>query len=106
MELVKFEKNEILVAEETINSIKEFERMKVKVELIEKQLKKELKEELEKRNITSWSSPDGSIKATIKDGYTRKGIDTTRLKKELPDIIQDYETETKVSSSLVLKVEC
>jgi hypothetical protein len=106
MEIVKLEKNELIIPEGVIEQLQEFERLKVKVELVQKQIKEDLKEAMEKYKIESWESEDKVVTATLKKPYTRKSIDSARLKKELPDIAKEYEKEIQVSSSLTLSVKC
>jgi hypothetical protein len=49
MELVKVENGEIVVAQEIINQIVEFEKEKLKMDLIQKELKEKLKEAMENK---------------------------------------------------------
>lgn len=106
MELVKYENNELVIADDIISQLQEFERQKVKMELIQKQIKEDLKEVMEKYNITSWKSPDETIKAIYKKATTRKTIDSKRLKEELPDIAEEYLKTSEVKSSISLKIKC
>ena len=71
--------------------------------MFEKELKEQTKEKMEEYNIKKVNAEGLTI--TYKDEYSRKGIDTTRLKEELPDIYEDYLKETKVSSSVSITVE-
>lgn len=106
MELIKYENNEIVMAEEIINKLKEFEKQKIQVELIQKQIKEDLKEAMEKYGITNWKTPDESIKAVYKKATVRTTIDSKRLKEELPDIAEEYSKTSEVSSSISLSIEC
>lgn len=105
MELVEYNGKDLVVAEELINQMKEFERRRVAIEIQEKQLREELLEAMEKYGITSWQTEDESIKATYKKSYTRTSIDSKRLKEELPDIAEEYSKTTEVKSSVELKIE-
>ena len=101
-ELVKIEDGKIKVAKEVVNQIKEFEKLKLEMDLKEKELKKNLKEAMEKCKTKKWIA-DG-LCATIKDGTTKKCLDTKRLKEELPDIYEEYLRESEVSSSITLTI--
>ena len=101
-ELVKVENGKIEVAKEVVEQIKNFQKMKIEMDLKEKELKKNLKEAMEMCGIKKWVT-DG-LCATIKDGSVRKTIDSKRLKEELPDIYETYIKETNVSSSISLTI--
>lgn len=106
MDLIKVnEGNEIEVLENVVTDIKNFEALKVKVEIQEKKLREELLEAMKKYNISYWETPDGSIKATYKSGTTRKNIDSKRLKEELPDIAEEYTKEVNVKESVALSID-
>jgi predicted phage-related endonuclease len=102
-ELVKVENGEIVVAQEIVNQIVEFNKEKLKMDLIEKQLKEEIKEAMEKNNVTSLEF--GELKIKYRSATTRTSIDSTRLKKELPDIYEEYSKTSDVSSSISISVE-
>lgn len=106
MDLIKVnEGNEIEVLENVVTDIKNFEALKVKVEIQEKKLREELLEAMKKYNISYWETPDGSIKATYKSGTTRKNIDSKRLKEELPDIAEEYSKIVNVKESVALSID-
>lgn len=99
------EENKIELAESVIAEIKNFEALKVRVEIQEKKLREELLEAMKKYNINYWETPDGSIKATYKSATTRKNIDSKRLKEELPDIAEEYTKNVIVKESVALSIE-
>ena len=105
MELLKVENGKIEVEEKAITDIKNFEKMKIQVELMEKKLREELLEAMEKYNITNWETDDKSIKAIYKHATTKTIIDSARLKKELPDIAEEYSKTSDVKSSVALTIE-
>lgn len=106
MDLIKVnEGNEIEVLENVVTDIKNFEALKVKVEIQEKKLREELLEAMKKYNISYWETPDGSIKATYKSATTRKNIDSKRLKEELPDIAEEYSKIVNVKESVALSID-
>ena len=49
---------------------------------------------------------DDFIKITYRKGTTRTSIDSARLKKELPDIYQEYSKTSNVSSSISVEAKC
>lgn len=105
MELVKLENNQIVVSDSLVNTLKEFEKKRVEIEIQEKQLKEELLESMEKYGITNWQTEDGAIKAVYRSASTRTTIDSARLKKELPDVADEYSKTTNVKSSVSLTIE-
>lgn len=107
MELLKYndETEKLELAENIITEIKNFEALKVKVEIQEKKLREELLGAMKKYGITNWETPDGSIKAIYKKATTRKNIDGKRLKEELPDIAEEYTKISNVSESVALSIE-
>ena len=105
MELVKYENNELVVSNSVIDILKDFKKKKVEIELQEKQLREELLEAMEKYGIQNWKSNDETITAIYKKGYQRNSIDSTRLKKELPDVAEEYSKTIDVKPSVELTIE-
>lgn len=103
MKLIKVENNEIQISEDFLNDYRNFQKLKLSMDLMEKQIKEELKETMEKLGKDKLLL-DG-FSATIKAPYERKTIDSTRLKKELPDIAEEYTKTTKVGSSISISIE-
>lgn len=101
-ELVKYENGQIIVEQEIVKQIREFERIKAEMDLKEKHLKQSLKEAFEKYGITSWST-DG-LSAKYKSATTRTSVDSKRLKEELPDIYEEYSKTSNVASSISLTI--
>lgn len=100
--LVKIENNEIIVAKEAVQQIKDFEKLKAEIDLKEKELKQGLKDAMEELGIKKFIV--NGLCATIKEATVRKSLDTTRIKNELPDIYEEYLKETPVSSSITLTI--
>lgn len=101
--LVIVENNEIVINQEWINKYKEFKKIQLEMDIAEKEFKEELKEAMEsigKENIIL----DG-FSASIRKRSTRTTLDSTRLKKELPEIYEEYSKTSEISSSIILKVE-
>ena len=102
-ELVKVENNQVIVANETIEKIKEFQKEKARMDMLEKELKSKLKEAMEKVGLKKFIV--NGLCASIKDGSTRTTIDSKKLKEECPDIYEAYSKTTQVSSSITLSFE-
>lgn len=105
MELVKVleNTNEIAINENFIKEYKEFQKIKLAMELKEKEFKEELKEAMEETGITSILLDGFSV--TYRKGGTRQTIDTKSLKEDFPEIVLPYIKETKTSSSVTIKCE-
>ena len=106
-ELVNFNEQErkIEVSNDLINEIKNFEALKVHMELQEKKLKEELLETMKKYNINNYESIDGTIKAYYKMATVRKNIDSKKLKEEMPEIADKYSKVINVKESVQLLIE-
>ena len=102
-EIVKIEKNEIIIDEEFKEKYKNFKKLQLEMELMEKDLKVKLKDAMEKLGKDKIIT-DG-FSARIKAGYVKKSFDSKRFEKECPDIYNEYLKETSVSSSIILEVE-
>ena len=101
-ELAKIENNEIVIAKEKIDEIKNLKKAKEKFDLMEKELRQQLKDQMEKLGIKKFII--NGLSATLKDATTRKSLDTTRLKNECPDIYEEYLKESPVASSITLTI--
>lgn len=102
-ELVKIENGQVVVAQEIVNQIVNFKKEMLKMELLEKQLKEEIKQAMETNGVQSLEF--GELKIKYRSASTRTSIDSTRLKKELPDIYEEYSKTTDVASSISISVE-
>lgn len=105
MELVKVENNEIVISQDFINDYKEFQKIKLAMELKEKELKEELKEAFELTGRTDKPILLDGFSATYRKGSVRTTIDTKRLKAEQPEIAKQYEKTSEASASVVIKCE-
>lgn len=103
MELVKVENNEIVISQDFINDFKEFQKIKLAMELREKEFKEELKEAMELTGKTEILL--NGFSATYRKGSIRTTIDTKRLKAEQPEIAKQYEKTSETSASVVIKCE-
>jgi predicted phage-related endonuclease len=101
-ELVKIEDNQIVIANETIEKIKNFQKIKAEMDLIEKDLKQQLKDKMEEVGLKKFIV--NGLCATIKNATTRTTLDSKKLKEELPDIYEEYSKTTEVASSISLTI--
>lgn len=102
-ELVKIENNEIIIDNNFIEKYRNFKKLQLEMDLAEKELKESLKVAMEQ--IGKDSVIRDGFSARIKKGYTTKRFDSTRFKKECPEIYEQYSKDSTVSSSIVLEVE-
>lgn len=102
-ELVKIENNDIVINNEFIEKYKNFKKIQLEMELMEKDLKVKLKDALE--SLGKDKVIINGFSAKIKAGYTTQRFDSARFKKECPDIYNEYTKESTVASSIILEVE-
>lgn len=101
--LVEVKDGKIVIAEQFMKEYAEFEKAKAKMDIKSKEVKEELKKAMEENNITGFETD--YLKVTYRKSTTKKDLDKTRLKEELPDIYEDYLKDTNVASSITLKVK-
>ena len=63
-ELVRVEEGTLIVAEKAVEQIKDFERKRKLIDEKEQEYKEQLLKQMEEYNITSYESPDKSLKIT------------------------------------------
>lgn len=97
-ELVKVVNGEITVLPEQLKLLKQYQEIKLKAEMLEKELKRELLEAMETHGVKKWSNDVFS--ALYVAPTERTSIDSKRLKEELPDIAEEYSKTSKVKSSI------
>lgn len=101
--LVIVKDNEIVVDSDFIEKYRNFKKIQLEMDLIEKDFKAQLKNAMEQVGKDKLIL-DG-FSAKIKAGYTTKRFDSTRLKKECPEIYEEYSKDSSVSSSITIDVE-
>lgn len=102
-DLVRVENNEIVVATDVVEQIKNFQKLKAEMDIKEKELKASLKEAMEAKGIKKFII--NGLCATIKEGTVRKSVDTKRMKEEIPEVYEAYLKESNVASSITLTYE-
>lgn len=88
---------------ETIMRIASLMRMKKQLEDQEKELKKQLTKAMEDYGIKSYEND--TIKMTYVAPTTRNTIDSTRLKKDHPELVEEYTKVSNVSASVRVTVK-
>ena len=101
-EIVKIENGQVVVAQEIVNKIIEFNKAKKEMEYQEKLLKDGLMEAMNQVGLKKFII--NGLSAVIKDGTTRTTVDSKRLKEECPDIYETYSKTSEVKSSIVLTI--
>ena len=103
-DLVKVENGKIVVAQEFTQKYVEFQKKALEMKLMEKEVREELKKAMEESGVLGFE--DDFIKVTYKKATTKTIIDSGRLKKELPDVAEEYSKTSNVSSSVAIEVKC
>lgn len=102
-QLVRVKDNDIIIDKDYMEKYKNFEKIRLEMELINKDFKEQLKNAMELTGKDKIIQEGFSAK--IKAGYTTKRFDSARFKKECPDIYEAYTKDSTVSSSLLIEFE-
>lgn len=104
-EIVKIEDGKIVVAENIIKEINKFQKAKLKMDIIQEELKENLKNLMETVGADKYVSPDGTIIVNYYPEKSSKRFDTTTLKQEAPDLYEKYlkDSITKAYVKLTVK---
>lgn len=96
---------ELIIREhgDIIDAIRECELRKKEIEAKEKLMREALQQAMEDYKVFWLDVPGLSI--TYVDPFDREGIDTARLKKELPAIAAEYKKTTHVNASIRIKAK-
>lgn len=105
MELVKIENNDIVISKDFIKEYREFQKIKLAMDLKEKEFKEALKEAMELTGRTDKPILLEGFSATYRKGSTRETIDTKSLKNDFPDIVLPYVRKTETASCVIIKCE-
>lgn len=97
-ELVKVENGNITILPEELQRLKQYQEIKLKAEMLEKEIKQQLLIAMENNGIKKWSND--VFNAIYVAETQRTSIDTKRLKEELPDIAEEYSKTSNVKSSV------
>lgn len=90
-ELMRIEEHQLIVAEEVINQICEFENAKKQIEQAEKKLKTRLEELMSSGECgSSFESNDKRLKITYTPETTTYRLNQDKLQEDYPDIFSKY----------------
>lgn len=102
-DLITIENGVALLNPETASKIAEFERKAKEIEEAEKVLRAKILEEMESKDIKSISTDELTI--TYKAPYDKESIDTKTLKKDFPDLVDDYIKITTCKASIQIRMK-
>lgn len=103
MELVRYENEKLIVAEEFTKEYAEFQKQVAKMDMKIKEIKEALKEAMEKHDLTGYE--DEFIKVSYRKPSQRVTVDSKRLKDELPDVYIEYSKVSDVASSVSIEAK-
>ena len=104
-DLVRYENDQMLIDDETVKQIVKFERNALKINILKEQIREQALAKMEELGIDKYVSPDGSLTINYFPERTSKRLDSTKLKKELPDIYEEYLKDSTTKSYVKLTVK-
>lgn len=103
MELILTNNNELSLTQQAIELVQRIRENKRKAEEDEALLKEAMLTAMKNNNVVKFESDQ--FNAQIIAATTRKSLDSTRLKKELPDIYEEFSKVSEVKESLRLTIK-
>lgn len=106
-ELIKVEEGQLIIAQSTIEKIKELENKKKQIDEIQKQYKEKLLEIMESNNIKSFESKDKTLKISCTPSSITNTFDSKRFAEEHHDLYLEYlkDSERKGSIRITIRGE-
>ena len=104
-DLVRFEDGQMVIADEAVKQIVKFERGALKINMLKENIREQALAKMEELGIDKYVSPDGSLAINYFPERTSKRLDSTKLKKELPDIYVEYLKDSTTKSYVKLTVK-
>lgn len=104
-ELAKIEEGQIVIAEDVIKQINKFQKQKLKMDIMQEQLKDQMRDLMEQVGATKFVSNDGTIVINYFPAKTSQRLDTTRLKNEKPEIYKEFTKDVTTKSFVKLTVK-
>ena len=104
-DLVRFEDGQMVIADEAVKQIVKFERGALKINMLKENIREQALAKTEELGIDKYVSPDGSLAINYFPERTSKRLDSTKLKKELPDIYEEYLKDSTTKSYVKLTVK-
>lgn len=97
--------NELLArAQEAELELKRAEEVKKEAEATAKEYRQKLYEAMQRQNVSSWETADKSMLITCVAPSTKTSIDSTKLKKEMPEIAKKYSKTSTVSGYVKITI--
>ena len=97
-ELMTVQNDELILTEEGIKQIKKFRKVKLQLDIMEEELKKNFKEVMEKNNMTHFETLNKEFKVTYVPETISKRFDSKKFKEDHEDLYNEYQIESKRSS--------
>ena len=104
-DLVRFEDGQMVIADEVVKQIVKFERGALKINMLKESIREQALAKMEELGIDKYVSPDGCLTINYFPERTSKRLDSTKLKKELPDIYEEYLKDSTTKSYVKLTVK-
>ena len=104
-DLVRFEDGQMVIADEAVKQIVKFERGALKINMLKENIREQALAKMEELGIDKYVSPDCSLAINYFPERTSKRLDSTKLKKELPDIYAEYLKDSTTKSYVKLTVK-
>lgn len=98
--LIEVKNNEIVLPEDLLKTMKELKRKAMEYDKLEKEMRAALLKAMQENFIKSFEND--LLTVTIKNAHARTSVDSSRLKKEQPDIYEEYSKTTQVKESIQL----
>ena len=102
-ELVANTQDMTLVQQAVLEKTAELQEQLSNLRAIDSNLRIALKDAMEANDVKKFEND--YISFTYKKPYERRGLDTSRLKADHPELVQEYEKVTTVNSSVVIKLK-
>lgn len=103
-ELIRVEEGQLIIAQNSIEKIKELEIKKKQIDEIKKQYKEQILEIMESNNIKSFESNDKTLKITCTPSGLANVFDTKRFIEEQHDLYLQYLKDTTKKGSIRITV--
>ena len=104
-DLVRYENDQMLIDDEAVKQIVKFERNALKINILKEQIREQALAKMEELGIDKYVSPDGSLTINYFPERTSKRLDSKKIKKELPDIYEEYLKDSTTKSYVKLTVK-
>lgn len=104
-ELIKVEEGQLILFQEAINQLCEFENAKKQIDEAEKKIKERLEELMSKGECgASYESPDKRLKITYTPEAKTYKLNQDKLQQDYPDIFKKYYEQTIRKGSIRITV--